>query len=174
MLNIEELLRAGVGTTSVTIEIDAIDRKIMRELVLDARISQVILSERVGLSPTACARRLQRLEKASIIRAYSADIDATGLGFLMTVLVHITLDRQNEDALTAFENEIKKCPDVVSCHLMSGNDDYLVQVQARDMEDFERIHKQHLSRMPGVARLHSSFAMRSVVKRSISPAALSC
>ncbi|MFX8453437.1 winged helix-turn-helix transcriptional regulator, partial [Acinetobacter baumannii] len=79
----------------------------MRELVQDARISQVILSERVGLSPTACARRLHLLEKAGIIRGYSADIDAAGLGFLMTVLVHITLDRQNEDALTAFEREIE-------------------------------------------------------------------
>ena len=157
----------------MTTDTDSIDRKIMRELVPDARISQVILSERVGLSPTAFARRLQQLEKAGVIRGYSADIDATGLGFLMTVLVHTTLDRQNEDALAAFEKEIKKCPDVVSCYLMSGNDDYLVQVQARDMEDYERIHKQHLSRMPGVARLHSSFAMCSVVKRSISPAALS-
>lgn len=151
---------------------DPTDRKIMRELVKDARISHVVLSERIGLSPTACARRLQLLEKSGVIRGYSADIDATGLGFLMTVLVHITLDRQNEDALAAFEEEIQKCPDVVFCYLMSGNDDYLVQVQARDMEDYERIHKQHLSRMPGVARLHSSFAMRSVVKRNISPAAL--
>jgi DNA-binding Lrp family transcriptional regulator len=156
----------------MTMDIDSIDRKILRELVEDARISQVILAERVGLSPTACARRLQQLEKTGIIRGYSADVDATELGFMMTVLVHITLDRQNEDALAAFEKEINKCPDVVSCYLMSGSDDYLVQVQARDMEDYERIHKQHLSRMPGVSRLHSSFAMRHVVKRSISPAAL--
>ncbi len=156
----------------MTTDIDAIDRKILRELVEDARISQVILAERVGLSPTACARRLQQLEKTGIIRGYSADVDAAELGFMMTVLVHITLDRQNEDALAAFEKEINKCPDVVSCYLMSGSDDYLVQVQARDMEDYERIHKQHLSRMPGVSRLHSSFAMRHVVKRSISPAAL--
>ncbi|MBN9043463.1 MAG: AsnC family transcriptional regulator [Rhizobiales bacterium 62-47] len=157
----------------MTPNIDAIDRKILRELVEDARISQVILAERVGLSPTACARRLQQLEKSGIIRGYSATVDATELGFMMTVLVHITLDRQNEEALAAFEKEITRCPDVVSCYLMSGNDDYLVHVQARDMEDYERIHKQHLSRMPGVARLHSSFAMRHVVKRNISPAALS-
>src|ERR1700758_3975211 len=136
----------------MTTEPDAIDRKIMRELVQDARISQVILSERVGLSPTACARRLQQLEKSGIIRGYSAEIDAAGLGYLLNVLVNITLDRQNEDALAAFEKEISRCPDVVSCYLMSGNNDYLVQVQARDMEDYERIHKQHLSRMPGVAR----------------------
>ncbi|HEY8335272.1 MAG TPA: Lrp/AsnC family transcriptional regulator [Tardiphaga sp.] len=154
------------------IETDSIDRKILRHLVQDARISQVVLSERVGLSPTACTRRMLHLEKSGVITGYSADIDAAELGFMMTVLVHITLDKQSEDALSAFEREIVKCPDVVSCHLMSGNDDYLVQVQARDMQDYERIHKQHLSRMPGVSRLHSSFAMRSVIKRSISPAAL--
>lgn len=157
----------------MTVEPDELDRKIMRELVKDARISHVLLSERVGLSPTACARRLQQLEQAGVIRGYSAEIDASGLGFMMTIWVHITLDRQSEDALAQFEKEIKKCPDVVSCHLMSGSDDYLVQVQARDMADYERIHKQHLSRMPGVSRLHSSFAMRAVVRRSVSPAVLS-
>ena len=156
----------------MTLEPTDMDRKIMRELVKDARISHVLLSEKVGLSPTACARRLQQLEQSGVIRGYSANIDAAGLGFMMTVLVHITLDRQSEDALARFEKEIEKCPDVVSCHLMSGSDDYLVQVQARDMADYERIHKQHLSRMPGVARLHSSFAMRAVVQRNVSPAVL--
>jgi DNA-binding Lrp family transcriptional regulator len=156
----------------MTIETDELDRKIMRELVKDARISHVLLSERVGLSPTACARRLAQLEQSGVIRGYSADIDAARLGVMMTVLVHITLDRQSEDALARFEKAIEKCPDVVSCHLMSGSDDYLVQVQARDMADYERIHKQHLSRMPGVARLHSSFAMRAVVRRNVSPAVL--
>lgn len=154
-------------------ETSDMDLKIMRELVKDARISHVLLSERVGLSPTACARRLQQLEQSGVIRGYSADIDAARLGVMMTVLVHITLDRQSEDALARFEKAIEKCPDVVSCYLMSGSDDYLVQVQARDMADYERIHKQHLSRMPGVSRLHSSFAMRAVVRRNVSPAVLS-
>ncbi|KIZ34120.1 AsnC family transcriptional regulator [Rhodopseudomonas palustris] len=154
-------------------ELDSFDRKILRELVQDARISQMLLAERVNLSPTACTRRLHQLEKKGVIQGYAAEIDATKLGLMMTVHVQITLDRQNEDALTAFEREIAKCPDVVSCYLMSGNEDYLVHVQARDMEDYERIHKQHLSRLPGVARLHSGFAMRSIVRRSISPAALS-
>jgi Lrp/AsnC family leucine-responsive transcriptional regulator len=151
---------------------DAIDRKIMRELVRDARVSQAVLSERIGLSPTACGRRLQRLEEAGVIRGYSAEIDAGSLGYRMHVIVNITLDRQSENALAAFEKAISKCPDVVSCYLMSGSDDYLVQVQARDMEDYERIHSQHLSRLPGVARLQSSFAMRNVIKRGISAAAL--
>lgn len=154
------------------IPLDPIDRKLLRELVRDARISQVVLSERIGLSPTACARRMQQLEKAGLIRGASVDVDASMLGYMLTVMVRITLDGQNENSLVAFEKAVSRCANVVSCHLMSGSDDYLVQVQARDMEDFERIHKQVLSRMPGVSRLHSSFAMRSVVNRTISPAAL--
>jgi Lrp/AsnC family transcriptional regulator, leucine-responsive regulatory protein len=153
-------------------ELDSIDRRILHEVVQDARISQMVLAERAGLSPTACTRRLHALEKKGVIKGYAAVVDASELGFMMTVHVHITLDKQSEDALSAFEREIAKCPDVVSCYLMSGNDDYLVHVQARDMQDYERIHKQHLSRMPGVARLHSSFAMRSVVKRGVSLSAL--
>ena len=153
-------------------DLDSTDRKILREVVRDARISQMALAEKVGLSPTACTRRLTALEKKGVIKGYAAEIDASELGYMMTVHVHITLDKQSEDALSAFEREIAKCVDVVSCYLMSGNDDYLVHVQARDMEDYERIHKQHLSRMPGVARLHSSFAMRSVVKRGVSLSAL--
>jgi Lrp/AsnC family leucine-responsive transcriptional regulator len=153
-------------------DLDSTDRKILREVVRDARISQMALAEKVGLSPTACTRRLTALEKKGVIKGYAAEIDASELGYMMTVHVHITLDKQSEDALSAFEREIAKCPDVVSCYLMSGNDDYLVHVQARDMQDYERIHKQHLSRMPGVARLHSSFAMRSVVKRGVSLSAL--
>ncbi len=157
----------------MAMELDSIDRRILREVVQNARISQMVLAERVGLSPTACNRRLHALEKKGVIKGYAAEIDAAELGFMMTVHVHITLDRQSEDALSAFEREIRKCPDVVSCYLMSGSDDYLVHVQARNMADYERIHKQHLSRMPGVARLHSSFAMRNVVKRGVSLSALS-
>lgn len=165
-------INSPIRESDMSANFDAIDRKIMRELVRDARVSQAVLSERIGLSPTACGRRLQRLEEAGVIRGYSAEIDAGSLGYRMHVIVNITLDRQSENALAAFEKAISKCPDVVSCYLMSGSDDYLVQVQARDMEDYERIHSQHLSRLPGVARLQSSFAMRNVIKRGISAAAL--
>lgn len=112
------------------------------------------------------------MEEIGIIKGYSVSLDEAKLDLLMTVIVHITLERQSEDALTEFENEIRNCPDVVSCYLMSGTDDYRIEVQARDIADYERIHKHHLSRLPGVARLHSSFAMRCVAKNSISPAAL--
>jgi len=134
--------------------------------------SQIELAEKVGLSPTACARRIRQLEETGIIRGYRADLEPTALGLVTTVIVTITLEKQSEEYLAAFEAAIARCPDVVSCHLMSGSDDYHLQVIARDIADFERIHKQHLSRMPGVARIHSSFAMREVVRRAIPETAL--
>jgi Lrp/AsnC family transcriptional regulator, leucine-responsive regulatory protein len=153
-------------------DLDRIDLKLLAELMGDARASQLELAEKVGLSATACARRIRALEEAGIIRGYSADLDATALGLVTTVVVTITLEKQSEDYLAAFEAAIARCPDIVSCHLMSGSDDYHLQVLARDIADFERIHKQHLSRMPGVARIHSSFAMREVVRRAIPENAL--
>mgnify|MGYP000899922922 CR=1 FL=1 len=113
-------------------KIDSFDRKILRELTNEARVSQTDLSERVGLSPTTCARRLARLEENRIIRGYSVDLNAEALGFVITVFVHITLERQSEESLAAFEKAIVRCPEVISCHLLSGTNDYLVQVQARD------------------------------------------
>jgi Lrp/AsnC family leucine-responsive transcriptional regulator len=154
------------------IELDRIDLRILAELVSDARASQINLAEKVGLSPTACARRVRQLEEMGIIRGYRADIDPAALGLVTTVVVTITLEKQSEDYLAAFEAAITRCPDIVSCHLMSGSDDYHLQVLARDIADFERIHKQHLSRMPGVARIHSSFAMRELVRRAIPETAL--
>lgn len=153
-------------------ELDRIDLRILAELLADARASQIELAEKVGLSPTACARRIRQLEDSGIIRGYRADLEPTALGLVTTVVVTITLEKQSEDYLAAFEAAIARCPDVVSCHLMSGSDDYHLQVIARDIADFERIHKQHLSRMPGVARIHSSFAMREVVRRAIPETAL--
>jgi Lrp/AsnC family leucine-responsive transcriptional regulator len=152
--------------------LDRIDLKILAELMGDARASQLNLAEKIGLSATACARRIRQLEDAGVIRGYRADLDATALGLVTTVVVTITLEKQSEDYLAAFEAAIARCPDIVSCHLMSGSDDYHLQVLARDIADFERIHKQQLSRMPGVARIHSSFAMREVVRRPIPENAL--
>jgi DNA-binding Lrp family transcriptional regulator len=153
-------------------DLDHRDFRILGELVADARASQVDLADKVGLSPTACARRIRQLEEAGIIRGYRADLDLEALGLVTTVMVTITLEKQSEDHLAAFEAAVARCPDVISCHLMSGTDDYHLQVVARDIADFERIHKQYLSRMPGVARIHSSFAMREVVRRTIPETAL--
>jgi Lrp/AsnC family transcriptional regulator, leucine-responsive regulatory protein len=157
---------------SGAVELDRTDFRILGALMADARASQIELADKVGLSPTACARRIRQLEEAGIVRGYRADLDLNALGLVTTVIVTITLERQSEDYLAAFEAAVARCPDVISCHLMSGSDDYHLEVVARDIADFERIHNQHLARMPGVARIHSSFAMREVVRRAIPDTAL--
>jgi Lrp/AsnC family transcriptional regulator, leucine-responsive regulatory protein len=152
--------------------LDTFDIRLLQHLLGDARISHLDLASRIGLSPTACARRIRQLEESGVLRGYRADVDSTALGFGTTVIVTITLEKQSEDMLAAFEKAVARCPDVISCHLMSGDEDYLLQVGARGIEDFERIHKQYLSRLPGIARIHSSFAMREVVRRTIPETAL--
>ena len=148
-------------------ELDALDRAILGALLEDGRQSQVQLAERIPLSPTAIARRIRALEGRGVIQGYQARIDRKALGLAMTVIVHVGLRSQNEDLLQSFEEAVTAAPSVVSCHLMSGEDDYLVTVMARDLADFERIHKEQLSRLPGVARLKSSFALRDVTDRAL-------
>jgi Lrp/AsnC family leucine-responsive transcriptional regulator len=149
------------------IELDALDRAILGALLEDGRQSQVELAERIPLSATAIARRIRALEEKGVIQGYQARISRQALGLGMTVIVQIGLKSQNEDLLKAFEEAVTKASSVVSCHLMSGEDDYLVTVMARDLADFERIHKEQLSRLPGVARLKSSFALREVANHTL-------
>ena len=147
--------------------LDALDRAILGALLEDGRLSQVELAERIPLSATAIARRIRVLEEKGVIQGYQARISRKALGLTMTVIVQIGLKSQNEDLLKAFEEAIASAPSVASCHLMSGEDDYLVTVMARDLADFERIHKEQLSRLPGVARLKSSFALREVANKPL-------
>jgi Lrp/AsnC family transcriptional regulator, leucine-responsive regulatory protein len=134
-------------------ELDATDRRILTVLQKEGRISNADLSERVNLSPSACHRRVQRLEDDGFIAAYVALIDAKRIGKATTVFVEITLQGQADDLLDAFER-----------HLMAGTADYLIKIMAEDTEDFARIHRQYLSRLPGVRQMQSSFALRTVVK----------
>ncbi len=146
--------------------LDSIDHSIISALQEDGRISNVQLADRIGLSPSACLRRVQILEDRGIITGYAAMIDAAALGRSTHIIVAITLDRQSEDFLSAFEHAVADCPDVMECYLMAGDADYVLRLQARDAADYERIHKEHLSRLPGVARIQSSFALRQVVRRN--------
>ena len=147
--------------------IDALDRAILAALITDGRRSQVELADHVPLSPTAIARRIRALEEAGVIEGYQARISRKALGLTMTVIVQISLKSQNEELLAAFEKAAGAAPSVVSCHLMSGEDDYIITVLARDLADYERIHKEELSRLPGVARLRSSFALREIASRPL-------
>ncbi|WP_293450091.1 Lrp/AsnC family transcriptional regulator [Planktotalea sp.] len=149
--------------------LDSIDRCILTELQKSGRMSNATLSEEVNLSPSACHRRVQRLENDGYIRDYVALLDARKIGVPSTVFVEITLRGQADDVLDAFEKSVARIPDVLECHLMAGSADYLLKVVAEDTEDFARIHRQYLARLPGVAQMQSSFALRTVFKTTALP-----
>ena len=145
-------------------EFDATDRRILTVLQKEGRITNADLAERVNLSPSACHRRVERLQDDGVIAGYVALLDARKMGRPTTVFVEITLQGQADDLLDAFEREIARVPDILECHLMAGTADYLLKIMAEDTEDFARIHRQFLSRLPGVRQMQSSFALRTVVK----------
>ena len=150
-------------------QLDGFDRKIVRTLAEDGRLTTVDLAARVGLSPSACTRRVQGLEAAGVIRGYRALIDAKAVGLGINIFVEITLERQNDDTLRAFESALAACPNVLSCHLMSGASDYLIHIVAHDLSDFERLHANVLGHLPGVARIESKFALREAIDRPLAP-----
>ena len=147
-------------------KLDKIDTSILIALQDNARISNIDLANRIGLSPSACSRRVEHLEQSGTIESYQAIISNKALGQTITSVVHITLDRQSGADYEAFETAVSACPYIVACFLMSGEHDYVIRVNANDMEHFEYIHKNWLSTLPGVLRINSSFAMRTVVNRA--------
>ena len=149
--------------------LDEFDRKIVAVLASNGRLTAVELANRVGLSSSACTRRLQALESSGVIRGYRAMIDPAAVGLGINIFVEITLERQNDDTLRAFEAGLAKCPNVLSCHLMSGSSDYLIRIVARDLPDFERLHANVLGHLPGVARIESKFALREAIDRPLVP-----
>lgn len=150
-------------------ELDATDRRILNVLQRHGRITNAELADRVNLSPSACHRRVQRLEEEGFIAGYVALVNARRLGRPTTVFVEITLSGQTDEVLEAFERAVMQVPDILECHLMAGSADYLLKVVARDTEDFARIHRQYLARLPGVAQMHSSFALRTVRQTTAVP-----
>tara|TARA_R110002074_G_scaffold8175_5_gene34176 strand:+ start:634 stop:1095 length:462 start_codon:yes stop_codon:yes gene_type:complete len=149
--------------------LDGIDRRILRAVQRNGRMSNAELSDDVNLSPSACHRRVRRLEKDGYIRDYVALLDARKLGVPTTVFVEITLQGQADEVLEAFEKSVARIPDVLECHLMAGTADYLLKVVAEDTEDFARIHRQYLARLPGVGQMQSSFALRTVCNTTALP-----
>ncbi|SDE67029.1 transcriptional regulator, AsnC family [Salipiger thiooxidans] len=150
-------------------DLDDTDRRILRVLQKQGRMSNADLSDQVHLSPSACHRRVQRLETEGFIRGYVALLDARKMNMPTTVFVEITLSAQADEVLEAFEKAVSRIPDVLECHLMAGTADYILKVVAEDTEDFARIHRQYLTRLPGVAQMQSSFALRTVFKTTALP-----
>ena len=148
------------------INLDKTDRKILAILQNDGRITNAELAKRIGLSPSACLRRVQRIEESGVISAYVALVQQEAVGRPSSIFVEVTLKSQSEESLRAFERAVVTCPDIMECYLISGDADYLIRVVAADTQDYERIHKQHLTRLPGLARIRSSFAMRAICKKT--------
>ena len=155
--------------TQEYVALDRIDRLILHELQLDAKISNQSLAGRVSLSESACLRRVRRLEESGMLRGYVGLVDQSMAGYPDNVFVQITLVSQQQSDLADFENAVREIPEVMECYLMSGAADYLLRVIVEDARDYERVHSQHLTRLPGVARVNSNFALRTVTKKTEVP-----
>ena len=149
--------------------LDSIDKKILGTIQNDSRISVVELAERVGLSPTPCARRLQRLERDGVIRGYVAALDQTQVGLPVNAFIFIKLERQLRDNLTQFEIRIKDLPEVIDCYLMSGRHDYLLRVVAADLTHLQSFLTDKLTRFEGIASVESSIALNQILHRDQLP-----
>ena len=149
--------------------LDRFDKAILDQLQRDGRISNVQLAALVNLSESACLRRVRVLEQAGLIERYVALLDQKEAGLTGTVFVHIVLGREEQSDLAAFESAVQNIPEVMECYLMTGEFDYLLRVVVSDIADFERIHHSELTRLPGVARVNSSVAIRTVTKKTALP-----
>lgn len=146
----------------MTTSLDTIDHKILKELLADARLTHQDLSERIGLSPSPCARRIRKLEADGYITGYSARIDEAAMGFGVSIFVSVKLDQQVDNKLVTFEQELSKCPEVVDCWLMTGSFDYLLRVAVRDLNEYESFLTRRLTKIRGVASIESSIPIRRV------------
>jgi len=142
--------------------LDEIDSKILTLLQTDARISNVDLADRVGLSPTPCARRVRAMEQDNTINRYVTLVNQKQVGLPVSVFVSVTLEKQVEKSLEMFEGAITDRPEVMECYLMTGDADYLLRVVAADLDEYEKFLIHHLTRVPGVSSIKSSFALKQV------------
>jgi len=145
---------------------DKSDKIILQELQRRATMPIAELADRAGLSASSCHRRVKLLEESGVITSYAAQLDGRALGFANDFFVEVSLGAQTEEAFEKFEKAVQRVPEILECHLMSGQFDYLLRVAAADATDYERIHRTRLSRLPGLQRLQSSLALRAVKRWS--------
>lgn len=151
------------------LELDSIDRKILRALQDDGKVSMAELAEKVGLSPSPCARRVRLMEKAGIIKGYAAIIDQKKVGLPISAFASIKLERQREEDLDRFEEAVSRWPEVLDCYLMTGQRDYLMRIVAADLEAYERFIKNKLTRLENIASIETSFALGQVKRSEVLP-----
>jgi len=163
------LLSLVAALAETIMKLDRFDRSILSALQRDGRISNVQLAALVNLSESACLRRVRALEQDGLIDRYVALLSQKAIGLTGTVFVHIALRREEQSELAAFEAAVRDLPEVMECYLMTGEFDYLLRVVVSDMADFERLHNEGLTRLPGVSRVNSSVAIRTVTKTTELP-----
>lgn len=144
--------------------LDDFDRAIIGFLERNGRATNAEVGEAVGLSASAASRRIQALESSGAIKGYRAVVDDRLLGKSRTVYIRVTLERESAEVLSKFEAAVRHCHDVVSCHLMAGQYDYMLVARVSGIDDYGRLHQKELSRLPGVTRLETSFALRDVLE----------
>jgi Lrp/AsnC family transcriptional regulator, leucine-responsive regulatory protein len=149
--------------------LDATDWKILDQLQENARVSNVELASRVALSPSPCLQRVRALEQRGIISRYVTLLDPLTVGLTVSVFIQVSLEKQAEAALEVFESAVQRRPEVMECYLMTGDADYLIRVVVRDVPSLERFIVDFLSRIPGVASIKSSFALKQVKYQTALP-----
>ncbi|WP_210414181.1 Lrp/AsnC family transcriptional regulator [Luteithermobacter gelatinilyticus] len=150
-------------------KLDKIDHAILDELQKNGRISNADLADRVGLSQSACLRRVKALEEHHVIKGYSTIVDQSAAGLPDNVFVQITVEKQTKEKLAEFERKVRECPQIMECYLMSGDADYLLRVIVADASDYERLHMDVLTALPGVSQIKSNFSLRTVTKNTTIP-----
>jgi Lrp/AsnC family leucine-responsive transcriptional regulator len=151
-------------------ELDRFDHQILEILQVDGRIANQDLADRIGLSPSPCLRRVRALEDAGFITGYRAMLDARKLGLSLIALVHISMDRHTPERFANFEASVNVLPEVLECLLITGQDaDYQIKVAVRDMDHYQSLLLNKLTRIEGVTGVHSSFVLRRVVDRTALP-----
>jgi Lrp/AsnC family transcriptional regulator, leucine-responsive regulatory protein len=151
-------------------DIDRYDRQILQLLQEDGRISNQDLADRIGLSPSPCLRRVRALEDAGLIAGYRALLDARKLGLSLMALIHISMDRHTPDRFESFEAALREIPEVMECLLITGQDaDYQLKVFVRDMDAYQELLLNRITRIQGVTGVHSSFVLRRVVDKTALP-----
>jgi Lrp/AsnC family leucine-responsive transcriptional regulator len=151
-------------------DIDRYDKRILRTLQTDGRISNQELAETIGLSPSPCLRRVRALEEAGVITGYRAHLDESKLGLSLTALIHIAMDRHTPERFSNFEAKVSALPEVLECLLITGQDaDYQIKVVVKDMQAYQELLLNKITRIEGVSGVHSSFVMRRVVDKTALP-----
>lgn len=141
--------------------LDPIDRQLLAELQDDGRITNVDLAQRVGLTPPPCLRRVRALEEAGVIKGYHADLDASKLGFAITVFALVSLKSQAEDSLREFESHMRTLPEVRECHMLNGEIDFILKIVSQDLQSFQEFLTSKLTPAPNVASVKTSLTIRT-------------